>query len=145
MSQARLLAVELDGQPLLVDANLVQEVVGECSIVEVPHVSGNLHGIFLWKGKAVPLVELTNVPQRTLDAPRHSGQRRRTLVFRAWGEWAGMRVDDATDVLSIEARQLQPVRHNPFPFARYEVDDGSTIRSVIDLPSLLAEVLELSQ
>lgn len=145
MADARFLAIELHNQKLLVDAQLVREVIGDCSIVEVPHVSGSLRGIFLWHGKAIPLLQWQ--PSNTSDNPAESDtltRRRRTLIFHALGEWAGILVDDATEILNIDEAQLLPVRHNPIPFARYEVDDGTVIRSVIDLSDLLAHVLDVS-
>lgn len=147
MAGARFLAVKLDGQALLLDAHLVQEVLGPCEVVDVPHKSGELDGILLWNGKAIPLVSLgiSGHFQQSAPSTSHSAQRRkRTLIFHASGEWAGLSVDDATDIVEIEPAQLLPVRHHPGPYTIHEVDDGETIRLVVDLTALVARVLELS-
>ena len=145
MAGARFLAVELDGRALLLDVRLIKEVIGPCDAVEVPHKSGELDGIFLWNGKAIPLVSLGNLGVSRKHSTSHSAQeRKRTLIFHASGEWAGLAVDDATDIVELEPAQLLPVRHSPGPYITHEVDDGQIIRSVVDLNALVARVLEVS-
>jgi len=148
MAGARFLAVQLDGRALLIDARVIQEVIGQCESVDVPHQSGELDGIFLWNGRAIPLVSLGNLAssgseQASLSS--HSARKRkRTLIFHAAGEWAGLAVDDASEIVELTQAQLLPVRHNPGPFATHEVDDGETIRSVIDLHAVVSRILALS-
>jgi chemotaxis signal transduction protein len=146
MAGARFLAVELDGQALLLEVHLIREVIGPCDAMEIPHQSGELDGIFLWNGKAIPLVSLGNIGdfrQRGASVSRSARRRKRTLIFYAAGEWAGLAVDDATDIVELEPSQLMPVRHDPGPYTIHEVDDGQTVRPVIDLTALVSHVLEL--
>jgi len=147
MGSTRFLAVELDGQALLLDVRYIKEVTGPCDSMDVPHKSGELEGVFLWNGKAIPLVSLGNFDNsepRTLSTRRSAQRRKRTLIFHASGEWAGLAVDDATDIVDIESTQVLPARHNPGPYTTYEVDDGQIIRPIVDLAALISRVLDVS-
>ena len=146
-THANFLRVEVDGHHILIPTEQIREILGDCMTVTVAHESEHLKAVFLWNGRAVPLLSLGHLPRRRGTEPVDTETfRRRTLIFEALGEVAGVSVDDASEIFSVPDERLKAVRIEHLPFAQFEVDDESneTVMTVVDLSQLMARALQIS-
>ncbi len=138
MNARTLLPFDLGSKKLVVDAHLVREIIGSVRTMDVPRADSLVPSVFLWKGRAVPLIRL----ERCLSLSDSSDLHPRTLVLHVMGEIVGMGVDAVGEVVTVLGERLLEARIEGIPFGMAELETESTLATLLDLPGLVAEVLE---
>ncbi len=139
MIDSKFLSVEVDGRVLLLQSSSILEVLGTCETISLPYEHGCLTGVFLWRGRAVPLMDLGSSMRREPNRDT----RRRILVFEVTGEFVGLAVDDASEVVTIDSSRLKPVRIDNLPFAQFEVEceEDRGVMTVVDMEAMVRSAL----
>ncbi|HEV8548288.1 MAG TPA: chemotaxis protein CheW [Polyangiaceae bacterium] len=134
---AQVLPIKLDSQWFFVEAHHVREVLGAEPWLPIPRARAELPGVVVWRGRAVPLVDLA----RLLGMPGAGAEgRARTLIVHHDRGVAAVPVDAAREVRQIPEGALRPVHAAPIPYATRELDDNGEIVVMIDLGSLLTDL-----
>ena len=138
-----LLPVRIETEWLLLDAALIQEVLGAQSWLSIPHTRRELPGVLAWRGRAVPLVDLAAVFGLGCLAP--TAPRARTLIATTERGLLAIPVDEAREVQALSEQQIREAHAVERPFAPTEADLQGIVMSVVDLPSLIASLCAASE
>jgi purine-binding chemotaxis protein CheW len=130
-----LIPVRVQAEWLLVEAALVQEILGAQPWLSMPHARRELPGVVAWRGRAVPLVDLAAVLGVGSLAPQES--RPRTLIAQTERGFLALPVDEVREVQSLSPDQIREAHAVERPFAPTEADLKSTVMPVLDLTSLV--------
>jgi chemotaxis signal transduction protein len=131
------LPVELASTWFLIEAHHVREVLGAEPWLPIPRARAELPGVVVWRGRAVPLVDMA----RVLGVPSPgAGGRARTLIVHDDRGVAALPVDAAREVRTIPSETLRPVHGALVPYATRELDEDGTLVALIDLSALLSDL-----
>jgi chemotaxis signal transduction protein len=131
-----LIPVRVDTEWLLLEAALVQEILGAQPWLSMPHARRELPGVVAWRGRAVPLVDLAAVLGVGSLAAQQS--RPRTLIAETERGFLALPVDEVREVQSLSSDPLREAHALERPFAPTEADLQGTVMPVLDLASLVA-------
>jgi chemotaxis signal transduction protein len=137
-----LMPIELGARWYLVEARLVHEVLGAEPWLPIPRARAELPGIVVWRGRAVPLVDLALMLGTGAEP---ANQRARTLIVRHEQGAAAFAVDGAREVRTVTEDRLRAIPHQALPYSRRELDDDGTSLPLIELDALLSELDQASQ
>lgn len=132
-----LMPIEIGAQWFLVEADPVREVLGAEPWLPIPRARAELPGVVVWRGRAVPLVDLGRV--LGVEASGDDARARTLIVSHERGP-AAFAVSRAREVRSIEDDRLRPIPARAVPYATRELDDDGTLMPVLDLAALLADL-----
>jgi chemotaxis signal transduction protein len=132
-----LMPIELGARWYLVEARLVHEVLGAEPWLPIPRARAELPGIVVWRGRAVPLVDL-GLLLGTAGEP--ASPRARTLIVKHEQGAAAFAVDAAREVRTVAEDRLRTTPHQALPYSRRELDDDGTPLPLIELDALLSEL-----
>ena len=139
---AHLLPIELGARWYLVEARLIHEVLGTEPWLPIPRARPELPGVIVWRGRAVPLVDLAAVLGVETGA---IGERARTLIVKHEQGAAAFAVDGAREVRTVTDDRLRSTPNQMVPYSKREVEDDGTALPVIELDTLLSELEAASQ
>jgi len=131
-----LIPVRVGTEWLLLEAALVQEILGAQAWLSMPHARRELPGVVAWRGRAVPLIDLAAVLGVGSLAAQES--RARTLIAETERGFLALPVDEVREVQSLSSGQLREAHAVERPFAPTEADLQGTVMPVLDLASLVA-------
>jgi chemotaxis signal transduction protein len=131
-----LIPVRVETEWLLLEAALVQEILGAQPWLSMPHARRELPGVVAWRGRAVPLLDLAAVLGVGSLAAQET--RPRTLVAETERGFLALPVDEVREVQSLSPEQLREAHAVERPFAPTEADLQGTVMPVLDLASLVA-------
>jgi chemotaxis signal transduction protein len=131
-----LIPVRVETEWLLLEAALVQEILGAQSWLPMPHARRELPGVVAWRGRAVPLLDLAAV--LGVGALAAQETRPRTLIAETVGGLLALPVDEVREVQSLSPGQVREAHAVERPFAPTEADLQGTVMPVLDLASLVA-------
>jgi chemotaxis signal transduction protein len=130
------LPIQLDTRWLLVETALVREVLGAEAWLPIPRARPELPGVIVWRGRAVPLVDVARVLGLTSEGP----QRARTLILAHDSGVAAVPIDAAREVRSVPDAELVAVHEQMLPYATRELDDEGNVMPLVDFVRLLADL-----
>jgi chemotaxis signal transduction protein len=134
---AHVLPIQLDSTWFFIEAHHVREVLGAEPWLPIPRARAELPGVVVWRGRAVPLVDLG----RLLGVAKGAAQSRpRTLIVRHERGVAALPIDAAREVRRIPGAQLKPVHGGLIPYGTREFDEQGEIVTLIDLETLLSDL-----
>jgi chemotaxis signal transduction protein len=139
---AHLLPIELGARWYLVEARLIHEVLGTEPWLPIPRARPELPGVVVWRGRAVPLVDLAAVLGVEAGGIH---ERARTLIVKHEQGAAAFAVDGAREVRAVTDDRLRSTPNQVVPYSKREVDDDGTALPVIELEALLSELDAASQ
>jgi purine-binding chemotaxis protein CheW len=141
MSEAiTLLRFRVGAAELAVPASFVEEIVDRGPLTAVPGVPAHIPGILGVRGEAVPILDLHRF--LGLSGGLDDEERPPRVLVVRFGRYrvgllcdrvAGVAVFDESQLESPHAAQPPPLRS----YARAEIDVGSSIAALLDLPRLL--------
>jgi chemotaxis signal transduction protein len=134
---AHVLPVQLDSSWFLIEAHHVREVLGAEPWLPIPRARAELPGIVVWRGRAVPLVDIAHVLGVTSGKAQ---ARARTLIVHHDRGVAALPVDAAREVRTIADEALRPVHAALTPYATRELDEDGAIATLIDVGALLSDL-----
>jgi chemotaxis signal transduction protein len=134
---AHVLPVQLDSSWFLIEAHHVREVLGAEPWLPIPRARAELPGIVVWRGRAVPLVDVARVLGVSNSAARG---RSRTLIVHHDRGVAALPVDAAREVRTIAQADLRPVQGALVPYATRELDEEGAVALLIDVNALLSDL-----
>jgi chemotaxis signal transduction protein len=132
-----LMPIELGTRWYLVEARLVHEVLGTEPWLPIPRARPELPGVVVWRGRAVPLVDLAAVLRTPADAV---GARARTLIVKHDQGAAAFAVDAAREVRAVAEERLRATPNLGVPYSSRELDDGADAMPVLELDALLSDL-----
>lgn len=136
MSARELLPLRIGSVDFALDAGAVEEVLAGCEVVAVPEAPPAMHGLALWRSRAVAVIDL-GLLTGVAPALSPSESRARTVVARHEDCHVAIPVDQVREV-----RHLAEV-HAAFSggvepaFCTGEVRDADEVLAVIDLAALV--------
>jgi len=134
---AHVLPIQLASSWFLIEACHVREVLGAEPWLPIPRARAELPGVVVWRGRAVPLVDLAKIlGVETAGAPK----RARTLIVNHERGVAALPVDAAREVRSIPESELRTTQDALVPYATRELDENGEIVPLVDLGSLLSHL-----
>ncbi|HYP74674.1 MAG TPA: chemotaxis protein CheW [Polyangiaceae bacterium] len=133
-----LLPVRIESEWLLIDATLIQEILGAQPWLSIPHTRRELPGVVAWRGRALPLVDLGAV--LGLGALTSKLFRARTLIGEVDGGLLAVSVDEAREVRIFTADQIRAAHAVPRPHSVTEAELQGMVMPILDLRSLLASL-----
>jgi chemotaxis signal transduction protein len=131
-----LIPVRVESEWLLLDAALVQEILGAQPWLSMPHARRELPGVVAWRGRAVPLLDLAAV--LALGSLEAQASRARTLIAQTERGFLALPVDEVREVQSFTPEQIREAHAVERPYAPREADLQGTVMPVLDLASLVA-------
>jgi len=134
---AHVLPIQLEANWFFIEAHHVCEVLGVEPWLPIPRSRAGLPGVIVWRGRAVPLVDLGNL----LGVAKGAAQSRpRTLIVRHARGVAALPIDAAREVRRIPGEALKPVQGGLLPYGTRELDEQGEIVTMIDLEALLSDL-----
>ncbi|HET7542100.1 MAG TPA: chemotaxis protein CheW [Polyangiaceae bacterium] len=134
---AHLLPIMVESSWYLLETARVREVLGAEPWLPVPRARAELPGVVVWRGRAVPLVDIARVLGVTNGAP---AQRARTLIVSHEQGMLALPIDAAREVKSVPEGRLQPMHDEVIPYATHELDEDGVVTPVIDLDRLISDL-----
>jgi purine-binding chemotaxis protein CheW len=134
---AHLIPILLESSWYLVETERVHEVLGAEPWLPIPRARAELPGVVVWRGRAVPLVDVARV-LGVASSP--SPQRARTLIVTHEQGVAALPVDGAREVKTVPEARLLPMHDEVVPYATHELDEEGVVTPVIDLARLLNDL-----
>jgi chemotaxis signal transduction protein len=135
---AHLLPIQLETSWFLLEAAQVREVLGAEAWLPIPRARAELPGVIVWRGRAVPLVDLA----RLVGVAHGTGpSRARTLIIHHERGVAALPVDAAREVKLVPMSELRAVQAGlGLPYVTRELDQDGELLPLIDLEVLLADL-----
>jgi len=134
---AHLLPIMVESSWYLVETGRVREVLGAQPWLPIPRARAELPGVIVWRGRAVPLVDVARVLGVASGA---NAQRARTLIVTHEHGMAALSIDAAREVKSVPEDRLLPMHDEVIPYATHELDEEGVITPVIDLDRLISDL-----
>lgn len=134
---AHLLPIMLESSWYLVETARVREVLGTQPWLPIPRARAELPGVIVWRGRAVPLVDIARVLGVASGAGAH---RARTLIVNHEQGVAALSIDAAREVKSVPEAQLLAMHDEIIPYATHELDEEGIVTPVIDLARLISDL-----
>lgn len=135
--EAHVLPVQLDSSWFLIEAHHVREVLGAEPWLPIPRARAELPGVVVWRGRAVPLVDVARVLGVSSGAAHG---RPRTLIVHHDRGVAALPIDAAREVRTIAQEDLRPVHGALVPYATRELDEEGAVAMLIDVNALLTDL-----
>ena len=134
---AHVLPIQLESNWFFIEAHHVCEVLGAEPWLPIPRARPGLPGVVVWRGRAVPLVDLGSL----LGIATGTAQSRpRTLIVRHERGVAALPIDAAREVRRIPGEALKLVQGGLLPYGTRELDEQGKIVTMIDLETLLSDL-----
>jgi len=134
---AHLLPIMVESSWYFVTTQQVREVLGAQPWLPIPRARAELPGVIVWRGRAVPLVDIA----RVLGIGNGAGaQRARTLIVNHEQGVAALSIDAAREVKSVPEARLLPMHDEIIPYATHELDEDGVVTPVIDLERLISDL-----
>jgi chemotaxis signal transduction protein len=128
---------------VILDADVVQEIVGARAWVPVPQSSPLVPGVLAWRGRAVAVFDLSVLAHA--GAPLRPGvERPRTLIVQSKGCVLAMPVDIVREVQEVDASLLRAAHVTSMQHSSLEADVFGAPAPVLDLGSVVSALLEAS-
>lgn len=124
---------------LMLDAACVRKILGAERWLVVPCASEHLPGILAWKGRALPLLDLSQILALGKSRP---GESRRTLIVQRPNEVLAIPVDAVREVRHVPQSELQAPRNAIHPYASAEAEIEGHLTTLLDLPALLESIAD---
>jgi len=134
---AHLIPILVESSWYLLETARVREVLGAEPWLPVPRARAELPGVVVWRGRAVPLVDIARVLGVANGA---NPQRARTLIVNHEQGVVALPIDAAREVKSVPQDRLQPMHDEVIPYATHELDEEGIVTPVIDLDRLIADL-----
>jgi len=134
---AHLLPIMVESSWYLVETQKVREVLGAQPWLPIPRARAELPGVIVWRGRAVPLVDIARVLGVASGA---AAQRARTLIVSHEQGVAALSIDAAREVKSVPEARLLPMHDEVIPYATHELDEEGVVTPVIDLERLISDL-----
>lgn len=138
---AHLMPILLEATWYLVETEALREVLGAEPWLPIPRARAELPGVVVWRGRAVPLIDVARVLGVTAGG---APQRARTLIVNHEHGMAALPVDAAREVKSVPEARLVPTQGEVVPYATRELDEEGTVMPVIDLDRLLTDLYRVT-
>ncbi|HYQ00952.1 MAG TPA: chemotaxis protein CheW [Polyangiaceae bacterium] len=138
---AHLLPILLESNWYLIETQRVREVLGAQPWLPIPRARAELPGVIVWRGRAVPLVDIARVLG---VAGAANAQRARTLIVSHDQGMAALSIDAAREVKSVPQDRLLPMHDEIIPYATHELDEEGVVTPVIDLARLISDLHRVS-
>lgn len=139
-----LIPFRLARQWFAIEADYVEQILGEQSYMLVPGAPPLFPGVTAWRGRATAVLNLSKLLPEDDPAPesREREERpRRTLIVHYQGSTAAIPADEVREALPREAAQLRPLHVSRVRFSCSEFEFLGTIAVVLDLRALLHHIL----
>ena len=134
---AHVLPIQLESNWFFIEARHVREVLGAEPWLPIPRSRAELPGVVVWRGRAVPLVDLGRVLGIAQGAAKG---RPRTLIVRHERGVAALPIDAARVVRRIPSEELKLVQGGLIPYGTREFEEQGEIVTLIDLETLLSDL-----
>ncbi|NLW17825.1 MAG: hypothetical protein GX033_09375 [Firmicutes bacterium] len=134
----KLILFNLDNQPFGLDVTVVDEILSQVTARHVPHAAPYLTGVFDFRGKIMPLLDL-----RVLLSLANSSSTYNVIVVNEDDFFLGLIVDKVLAVIT-DSEQIKHLQHktaeNPFIhcFVQYKEQEVA----ILDLAQLVAIIAE---
>jgi len=138
---AHLLPILLESNWYLIETERVREVLGAQPWLPIPRARAELPGVIVWRGRAVPLVDIARVLG---VAGAANAQRARTLIVSHEEGMAALSIDAAREVKSVAQDRLLAMHDEIIPYATHELDEEGVVTPVIDLARLISDLHRVS-
>jgi chemotaxis signal transduction protein len=125
---------------IAVDAAYVQEILGACAWVPIPHASPSVPGVFAWHGRAIAIYDLARLVDSG-DALRPGLVRPRSLIVGARGCTLAMPIDSVREVRELDGPQVQASHATRLRHSSTEIELFGSMAAVLDVPSIVEGVL----
>ncbi|HKO52432.1 MAG TPA: chemotaxis protein CheW [Polyangiaceae bacterium] len=135
-----LLPVRIESEWLLIQAALIQEILGAQPWLSIPHTTRELPGVVAWRGRAIPLVDLGAILGLSPLASKLS--RPRTLIAEVDRGLLAVPVDEAREVQEFTSEQIRPAHAVSRPHSVSEAEVRGLVMPILDLQSLLASLTQ---
>ena len=144
---------QLSGETFLVPAKAVREILGVQKCTKVPHQTSRVSGVFPWKGRAIPLIDLNAVLPTGKGLPttkKHSPSlgtadlgRQRTLVIETKEDVIGLSVDEVREVVRLRTGEFRAAHASDALFTSAEVEWSEGVARLLDIEGLVSECFQL--
>jgi len=127
--------VRIETEWLLLEAALIQEILGTEPWLAIPHTRSELPGVLAWRGRAVPLLDLAAVFGLSPLPPQ--SYRPRALVAQTERGFVAIPVDEAREVHALEPHRIRSAHAVEKPFSPSEAVLDGIVMAVLDLSALV--------
>lgn len=121
--------------------SVVQALARPAQLTPLPRASANLDGVFLYRGRLVPVVNLAHWMSPGTLASRPAAQ---VLVLQQGDRTIGVGVDAVQGLLKAAPGAIQQVHRDDDPQELFHsvatAEDGATLVPLLDIPRLMAQV-----
>jgi purine-binding chemotaxis protein CheW len=121
-----IIAFRLNGQEFCVTTTTIREIRGWSPSTPLPHCPAEILGVMNLRGLVVPIVDLSRKLGMPPTAPN---ERSAIIVADVHDTVLGLLVDQVSDILTVERRQVQPVPEIAAAFDRSFSDGIITLGS----------------
>jgi chemotaxis signal transduction protein len=134
-----LLPLQVQSISIAIDAERVQEILGERPWVLLPGARPEIPGVLSWRGRAVGLFDFAAVTEGLLpldeDVPRP-----RTVIVQAGASTLAIPVDAVREVREVGGDALTPPRITSQRFSSEEVELDGVVMPVFDVVAFVQSV-----
>ncbi len=124
---------------LMLDATFVRQILGAERWLAVPCASEQLPGVLAWKGRALPVLDLSQILGLGKSRP---GESSRTLILQRPNEAVAVPVDAVREVRHVPPAELRAPRNAIHAYASAEIELDGHLTTLLDLPALLDSISE---
>ncbi len=134
----KLILFSLDNKPFGLDVTAVQEILAQVTARKVPHAAVYIQGVFDFRGKIIPLLDL-----RTLLSLAKTSERSHVIVVNHQGVALGLIVDKVLAVITDQEQiKHKKKRSRPGPFVQSYAEYKGQEVAILDLAQLAAIIVE---
>jgi chemotaxis signal transduction protein len=134
-----LLPLQVQSISIAIDAERVEEILGERAWVLLPGARPEIPGVVSWRGRAVGLLDLAAVTDGLLPLDENA-PRARTVIVHAGASALAIPVDAVREVREVASDALTPPRITSQRFSSEEVELDGVVMPVFDVAAFVQSV-----
>jgi chemotaxis signal transduction protein len=134
-----LLPLQVQSISIAIDAERVEEILGERPWVLLPGARPEIPGVVSWRGRAVGLLDLAAVTDGLLPLDENA-PRSRTVIVHAGASALAIPVDAVREVREVASDALMPPRITSQKFSSEEVELDGVVMPVFDVAAFVQSV-----
>ena len=134
-----LLPLQVQSISIAIDAEQVQEILGERPWVLLPGARAEIPGVVSWRGRAVGLFDFAAVTEGLLPLDEKA-PRARTVIVQAGASALAIPVDAVREVREVPSEALRAPRITSQRFSSSEVELDGVVMPVFDVAAFIQSV-----
>jgi chemotaxis signal transduction protein len=134
-----LLPVQVQSVSIAIDAERVQEILGERAWVPLPGARPEIPGVVSWRGRAVGILDFAAITDGLLPLDE-TAPRARTVIVHAGSSALAIPVDAVREVREVASDALMPPQITSQRFSSAEIELDGVVMPVFDIAAFVQSI-----